>query len=193
MTQEQISKFNMIERTVKFVKDNTATVETNLAFQTDFNLLESQYTEMLRLSKLIEAGNAHTENKQSIRANMIAHGLDVCTNLNCLGIVNNDKALCKMSSYTKSSLGAGKEEEVLLRCQNIADKARELLVELKTKRGMKAALLDQFEDDVIQFRAIKPEPISAQQEKSTLKTELNAVFIQADTALILLARSEDVV
>ena len=189
MTRDQISKFNMIERAVKFVKDNTATVATNPAFQADFNLLESQYNEILRLTKRIESDSGHTQNKQTIRASMIARGLDVCKHLNCLGIVNKDNLLIKMSDHSKSSLGTGKEEEVLLRCQNIADKARELLSELTTKRGMKEALLTQFEDDIIQFRAIKPEPISAQQEKSVLKSELNAVFDTADMALTLLAGS----
>lgn len=189
MTQEQISKFNMIERAVKFVKDNTATMATNPAFQADFNLLESQYNEMLRLTKLIESDGGHTQNKQTTKAGMIARGLDVCKHLNCLGILNKDSVLMKMSDHSKSSLSNGKEEEVLLRCQNIAEKARELLSELTTKRGIKEALLTQFEDDILQFRAIKPGPISAQQEKSVLKSELNTIFDMADMALTLLAGS----
>ncbi len=189
MTLDQSSKFNMIERTVKFVKDNTETVATNPAFQADCNLLESQYNEILRLTKLIESDEGHTQNKQAIKTDMIAHGLDVCKHLNCLGIVNKDSVLMKMSDHSKSSLGAGKEEDVIVRCQKIAEKARGLLSELTTKRGMKEALLTQFEDDIVQFRVIKPGPISAKQEKSVLKSELNAVFDTADMALTLLAGS----
>ena len=144
MTQEQISKFNMIERAVKFVKDNTATVATNPAFQADFNLLESQYNEMLRLTKLIESDGGHTQNKQTTKAGMIARGLDVCKHLNCLGILNKDTVLMKMSDHSKSSLSNGKEEEVLLRCQNIAEKARGLLIELGQQRFFYTAFSGQF-------------------------------------------------
>ena len=189
MTQEQICKFEMFERVIKYCNENAATVALIPAFQSDKIALENILPKIRQLAALVEADNAHTENKQSIKTDMVALGVDVCTNLMGYGLMTKDMALTKMSTHTKSSLGRGKEEEILQRCQSIAAKARMLLAQLMAKRGMHEELLTQFEDYVAQFQTIKPEPRSAMQEKTMLLTELLALFDEADLAMTLLSGS----
>jgi hypothetical protein len=78
---------------------------------------------------------------------------------------------------------------MLERCQNIADKARGLLTELETKRGMKEVVLTKFETAIAQYRAQKPLPRSSQQDKSMLIDKLEAVFDEADVLMTLLSSS----
>ena len=189
MTRSQNVVYDMYERVIKCCNENTVTVALNPAFQADLALLESKVADMRRLSGLIESGNAHSEIKQKIKATMVVYGLDVCTNLFSYGLVIGDAAIQKLSKHTKTSLGTGKEEEILQRCQNIAKKAREFVTELQTKRGMQETLLTNFEESITQFRAIKPEPRSAIQEKSTLKEALTTAFEGADMAMTLLTSS----
>ena len=189
MTQSQNVEYDMYERVIKCCNENTATVTLNPAFQADLALLESKVAEINRLLGLLESGNAHSETKQDIKTAMVAFGLDVCTNLFAYGLVIQDKAIQKLSKHTKTSLGTGKEEEILQRCQNIAKKARELMSELQTKRGMQETLLTKFEESIVQFKAIKPEPRSAIQEKSTLIEEMAKAFEGADLAMTLLTSS----
>lgn len=189
MNADQNSKFEMYERTIKLCNDNSTKVALNPAFQEDKEILENLLPNMSRLSKAINVGNAHAENKQTIKKNMIASGLDVCTNLNGYGKKMGDETLVKMSTYTKSTLAKGKESEILERCQNIADKARGLVAELIAKRGMKESLLTNYEGLVQEYRDIKPEPRGAIQEKSALIKELDTAFEKADAAFALMVGS----
>lgn len=189
MNADQNSRFEMYQRTIKLCNDNPTKVALNPAFQEDKEILENLLPNMSRLSQAINGGNAHAENKVKIKNNMVAAGLDVCTNLNGYGKKMGDDALVKMSTYSKSTLGKGKESDILERCQNIADKARALLTELIAKRGMKASLLTQYEGLVQQYKDIKPEPRSAIQEKSALIKELDAAFEKADAAFALMVGS----
>ncbi|MBL7813532.1 MAG: hypothetical protein JNL70_00910 [Saprospiraceae bacterium] len=189
MTQDQSSKYDMYQRAIKLCNDNPDIVALNPAFKEDKEVLEALLPTMNQLSKSINAGNAHAVNKKNIKDKMIEAGLDVCTNLKGYGKKVGDEAIIKMSDYSKTSLCKGKENEVLERCQTIADKARELLSELIAKRGMKKALLMTFEDLIQQYNDIKPEPRSAVQERSTLIEKLNAEFKKADEAFALMVSS----
>ena len=189
MTQEQNSKFDMYERVIKCCNENGVKVALIPAFQADKNLLESKLPTIRRLSKLIDADKAHSDTKLNIRTKMIASGVDVCTNLYGYALMTANDEILKMSKHSKSSLNSGKEEEILSRCQNISEKARELVALLIEKRGMQEALLTQFEENIAQYQAIKPEPRSAQQAKSTLISQLNAIFDEAEIAMTLLSGS----
>ncbi len=189
MNADQNSRFEMYQRTIKLCNDNPTKVALNPAFQEDKEILENLLPKMSQLSRVIKGGNAHAENKVKIKNNMVAAGLDVCTNLNGYGKKMGDDALVKMSTYTKSTLSKGKESDILERCQNIADKARGLVTELIAKRGMKESLLTNYEGLVQEYKEIKPEPRGAIQEKSALIKELDAEFVKADAAFALMVGS----
>ena len=189
MTKDQNVKYDMYERVTKCCKENPAAVALNATFKADLAALDTSISEIRRLSKLINSDNAHFETKQGIKADMIALGLDVCANLFAYGLVIKDKNIEKMGKQTKTSLSTGKEEEILERCQLIAEKARELLKELQAKRGMPEMLLTKLENATVQFRDIKPEPRSAIQNKSTLIEKLAEAFANAEVAMTLMASS----
>ena len=107
MTQDQSSKFNMIERAVKFVKDNIATVATNPAFQADFNLLESQYNEMLRLTKRIESDSGHTSKPRAIIPALVVCLFCVCPPSDSMSFVRRSISLYWLSNRLKSAWKAG--------------------------------------------------------------------------------------
>ena len=186
MNADQNSKFEMFERAIKVCNDNPTKVALNPAFQEDKEALENLLPNMRRLSQTIKVGNVFSETKAKTKNDMIAAGLDICTNLNGYGKKINDVALVKISSHTKSTLGKGKEADVLERCQTIADKARTLVTELVSKRGMKASLLTQYEALLQEYRDVKSEPRSAIQERSVLIKELDAEFDKADAAFELM-------
>lgn len=189
MNADQNSKFEMYERTIKLCNDNPTKVALNPAFQEDKEALENHLPNIRRLSQAIKTGNAHAETKSKTKDEMIAAGLDVCTNLFGYGKKMGDDALVKMSTYTKSTLSKGKETDVVERCQSIADKARELLTELIAKRGMKESLLTNYESLLQNYKNIKSEPRSAIQERSALIKELDAEFEKADAAFALMISS----
>ena len=189
MNADQNSKFEMFERTIKLCNDNPTKTAINPAFLEDKEALENLLPNMRRLSQAINVGNAHAETKGKTKDDLIAAGLDVCTNLNGYGKKMGDDALVKMSSYSKSTLSKGKETDIVERCQNIADKARALLTELIAKRGMKAPLLTNFESLLQDYKNIKSEPRGAIQEKSALIKELDAEFEKADAAFALMVGS----
>lgn len=49
------------------------------AFQEDKEVLEALLPNMSQLSKAVNVGNAHAENKLTVKNKMIEKGLDVCT------------------------------------------------------------------------------------------------------------------
>lgn len=189
MTAEQNSRFDMWERVLKVCNENLIEVALNPIFQEDKTALEMLLPTVRDVSKRIKLGNSHAETKQKIKDSMIALGLDVCINLNSYGTKMKDEGLKKMSNHSKSSLGSGKEEQVIERNQNIADTARTLLTELTAKRGMKATLLTDYEAAIGQYTDIKTEPRSALQGKSALITELDATMSEGETAFELLKAS----
>ncbi len=189
MNAEQNSRFDMWERVLKVCNENPTELDLNPIFKADKEALESLLPTVRDLSKRIKLGNSHAETKQKIKDKMIALGLDVCINLSSYAIVTKDDPLKNMSKHTKSSLSSGKEEEVIERNQNIADKARALLTELTTKRGMKAALLTDYEAAIGEYTDVKTEPRNAIQGKSTLITQLDAAMTEGDTTFELLKAS----
>lgn len=186
MTLDQISKYEMYERLIKFCNEDAATVALIAPFKTHKETLESKLPIIFRLSGLIDAENAHAENKLNMRMSMIALGLDVCANLNGYGRMMKDTALISMGDHSKSSLNKGKELDVEQRCQGISDKARLLLTELTNKLGMQEALLTQFEASIAQYKAIKTQPRTALQAKSNSIADLNSAFDEADLAYSLM-------
>ena len=189
MNADQIIKHEMYTRTIKLCNDHPDKVALNPAFQEDKEILENLLPNITRLSQIISGGNAHAENKLNIKTNLVSVGLDVCTNLHGYGKKIGDDALMKMSTYTKSTLGKGKEVDFLERCQNIAKKARDLVAELVSTRGMKESLLTNYEGLIQQYKDIKSEPRGAIQEKSALIQELDAEFVKAETAFDLMVGS----
>lgn len=189
MTQSQNVDYDTYERVIKCCKDNPDTVALMPVFANDLVHLESHIPDIRRLSGLISTDNTHTDNKAALKNDMIALALSVCTNLGGYGIMTKDNALEKIGKNSKSSLGVGKEEEILARCTAIADKARSLLTELTAKRGMPETLLTKLETAITDFRAIKPLPRSTQQDKSSYVEQLENVFDNADTAMTLLMGS----
>ena len=189
MNAEQNSRFDTWERVIRVCSENPTEVALNPIFQEDKTALEMLLPTVRDLSKRVKLGNSHTDNKQKVKDSMIGLGLDVCINLNSYGVKMKDDALKKMSHHSKSSLGSGKEEQVIERNQNIADKARALLSELTTKRGMKATLLTDYEAAIVQYTNVKTEPRSAIQERTNLIAKLDATMLEGETAFELLKAS----
>jgi hypothetical protein len=189
MNTNQNQKYEMYERVLKLCNENETNTALIAAFQSDKSLLESVYTDIRTLSKRLAEHNALSDKKQGIKTRMLLAGVDICTNLKGYSILTKDAELLKVSAFTKSTLGAGKEEDVLQRCENIRDKAIGLKTELMAKRGMQASLLEEFTASITEFQAIKPAPRANLQEKSNLLTEMDNLFDAADTAFTLLTGS----
>ncbi len=189
MNAEQNSRFDAWERTVKLCNENTADVALDATFQADKNLLEGLLPNIRNLSKRANADNAHTEIKLKAKNALLAAGLDVCTVLSAYALITKDDDLKKMGKQSKSSLGEGKEEQIIERNGNIADKVRALLPELTSKRGMKEALLTDYEAAIDVYKNVKTDPRSAIQNKTALLTELDAAIEEADNAFTLLQSS----
>ena len=189
MTKEQSVNYDMYERVVLCGKENAVTVARNPVFQGELAALENLLPEMRRLSGLINTTNDHADTKQSAKTEMVSLGVDVCANLGGYGVLTKDKTLAKLANASKSSLGTGKAEEILERCQGIADKAEELLPELMAKRGMPKILLAQFRAAIEAFRTKKTAPRSSLQDKSVLIGKLEGVFDDADVVMTLLTSS----
>lgn len=186
MTKDQIVKYDMYERVINCCNEKPAIVALIPVFKADLATLVSILPEIRRISGLINADNAHSDDKQKAKTDMLALGLNVCANLGGYGMMTKDKVLEKMGKYSKTSLGTGKEQEMLERCQNVAAKARELLPVLKAKRGMQESLLLNFEAAIVQFNTLKPIPRSSLQDKTTLIENLETAFADADIALALM-------
>lgn len=186
MNAEQNSRFDAWEHTIKVCDENPKEVALNAIFQADKDLLASLLPNIRELSKLANAENAHTEIKLKAKNTMIVTGLDVCKVLSSYAVITKDEDLKKMGKQSKSSLGEGKEEQIIERNQNIADKARKLLPELMTKRGMQESLLTHYETALDMYRTVKTDPRSAIQNRTALLTELDAAVAEADEAFGLL-------
>ena len=189
MTQLQNAKYDTYERIVHLCQAHTATIDLLPVFKSDLAGLDNLLPEMLRLSGLITAESAVSDTKIIAKDNMIALTLDVCLNLGGYGIKTKDKSLEAIGKNSKSSLALGKEEAVIERCQAVAAKARELLKELISTRGMSESLLAKLDVAIAEFRALKPAPRRSLQDKSVLVAQLENLFEDAAIALTLMTGS----
>jgi hypothetical protein len=189
MNQDNQSTLNKWKRAVKCCNESPNETALNLAFKADKEALENLLPKITELSKVLDIENDHAENKKNIKAMLIEACLDVCVNLSGYAVLTNDAALTKLSEQTKSSLSKGKEADVLQRCQDIADKAREIFPDLAAKRGMPEVFLTTLEDLVKQYEAAIPEPKDAQKEKSNALTELDKLFAEGEGLFKLLVGS----
>lgn len=189
MNAEQNSRFDAWERTVKLCNDNPKEVALDATFQADKTALENLLPNIRQLSKQANEENAHAEIKLKTKDAMIAAGLHVCMALSGYALITKDNDLKKKSKQSKSSLGEGKEEQIIERNQNLADKTRALLPELMAKRGMKESLLTDYEAAIERYKTVKTDPRSAIQNKTALLTTLDAAIAEAEDASTLLKSS----
>lgn len=189
MNQENQSTLNKWKRTIKCCNESPKETALNPVFKADKEALESLLPKILALSKALDMENDHAENKKNIKNLLLDACLDVCVNLNGYGLVTNNVTLAKLGDYNKSSLGKGKEADVLQRCQDVADKAREIFSDLNVKRGMPETFLTTLEDLVKQYETAIPEPKDAQKEKSTALAELDKIFVEGENLFKLLIGS----
>jgi hypothetical protein len=189
MNAEQNSRFDAWERTIKVCDENPKEVALNAFFQADKDLLASLLPNIRHLSKLANAENAHAEIKLKAKNTMIAAGLDVCKVLSGYALITKDADFKKMGKQSKSSLGEGKEEQIIERNGNIADKIRTLSPELMAKRGMPESLLTHYETAIDVYKNVKTDPRSAIQNRTALLTELDAAVAEGDDAFTLLKAS----
>lgn len=189
MNQENQSTLNKWKRTVKCCNESPDETALNPAFKIDKEALENLLPKIADLSKLLDLENDHANNKKNVKAMMCDACLDVCVNLNGYAMLTNNATLAKLSDHTKSSLTRGKEADVLQRCQDIADKAREIFPDLAAKRGMPEVFLTNLESLVKQYETAIPEPKDAQKEKSNVLTELDKLFAEGENLFKLLVGS----
>ena len=189
MTQLQLNKLDAFERVVKNFNQNPAAVALNATFQADAKTLETKVAGMRSLITRVSAINALAETKQGIKTNMLELAQDICLIMTAYGVQVGDAEATKVSKFSKSTLSKGTGEEIYQRCVGIAEKARELVAELKDKRGMPESLLKQFEGSVAQFKDIKSEPQGAIQERKISNSELEKLFGEADVAVTMLVSS----
>ena len=189
MTQLQINKLDAFERVVKNFGQNPAVVALNATFQADAKTLETKVVSLRSLITRVSATNAFAETKQSIKSNMLEFAQDICLIMTAYGVQVGNAEAIKVSKFTKSTLSKGTGEEIYQRCVGIGEKTRELVAELKDKRGMPESLLKQFEGSVAQFKDIKSEPQGAIQERKISNTELEKLFGEADVAMTMLVSS----
>lgn len=189
MTAEQNSRFDAWERTVKVCNENPKDVALDATFKADKDSLESLLPNIRQLSKLANADNAYSEIKLNAKNTMVAMGMNVCTVLSGYALVTKSDDLKKMSKQSKTSLGDGKEEQIIERNGNIADKTRSLLPDLMAKRGMKESLLTDYEAAIDTYKNVKADPRSAIQNRSVLLSELETAMADGDDAFALLKAS----
>jgi hypothetical protein len=189
MTGERLSKYNRDERVLTLCASNPDAVALNSAFQTDVNRLKDVHAKIKLLKQQVESGNAHSATKSNVKAELIEVGMDICVNLNGLGLLTKDEELLKFGKLSKSKLGGGKEADFVTRCENIRTKAEAVSAELQAQRGIDSSLLTRFNDLMEDFNTVKTDPRSAHEEKLSSISELNTLCDDAETAIILLTGS----
>lgn len=186
MDKVQGVKFKMYQSIEKVCSKYPTEVALIAAFKAEADEFVALIPEIRRVDGLI--GNDHTvaaTTKKEIKDTMLEMAFDVNKNIKAVSLKNNDTELKSLSSITFSALGAGKEEDVLQRCQRIATKAREILPALN-ERGMETDVLDELDDAIAEFTDKKPMPKDSRKAKSALILKLGNLFNQADDLMELM-------
>lgn len=186
MDNKQSSKFKMYQAVAKVCQTNATDIATNPAFKAEADEFVALIPEIRRVNGLIgDDLKPVAITKNQAKDAMVESALDMAKNIKAVGLINKDENLKSIGDVTKSGLSAGKEEDILQRCQRIAKKARTILPALND-RGMDSNLLDELDSLIEDFETKKPEPQSIKKEKTTLIAQLGKLFDRGDDLLELM-------
>lgn len=158
MKQMHKNFWNMLKDTVAFFYENLPIWTSIPVMKTNVEKLKATEAQLAEADKLQHEKNPQgvTSQKDIQFTKMTKAGYKLSCKLTSYALEINDQALLQLVNFTITQMEEGTENDVVTRCQIIADKAQLLLPKLADYK-VTAAEIESFQEDIDLFKTMPPE------------------------------------
>lgn len=180
MTAKQNAKLNMYRTIESHLADNESIIAVNPAFQTAFNKLKTNNTNIRTTAQSKSAKTTGiAADKSKSKQTLCKLTATLAGAVFAYAAANGDETLKQEMNLPVSKLARTRDEALVPRCQNIQDKAQTNIAAL-ADYGIKKEQLTALQTAIGNYSAETVKPRTAVTNRKTATTNLAAIFKEND-------------
>jgi hypothetical protein len=179
----QLNKLKMAQTTLGCLDDNS-TVWTGIkGIEEGVATADDLVQQILENSLKQSAATGFAEVKKLAKQTMLKTAFKVCCGLRSLASATGNTQLTAQSDFSRSGLAAGREQDVINRCQSLLDLGNANADALAEKYNVSASDLKALKTAIANFTLAQPKPRKGIAESASATAELVTLFVRLDDVL----------
>lgn len=185
MKQEQKNKLKMGQATRAFLNDeaNAGLWQGIAGIEEGLAELDEIIRDILKAGQKQTARDGYAVAKRGSRETMVQAAFKVCCGLTAMASSSKNAELAAQVSYSLSGLAKGSEEDVVSRCQTLADLGTANAAALAAKFDVAANDLAALAAAIAEFKVAQPRPRKGRAKRASATKQLAELFADLDEVL----------
>ena len=185
MKNNQNNKLKMAQATLACVHEevNAALWQGIVGIEDAVASTDKIVAAIIASSQKQSARNGFSAEKKEAKDAMLQSAFTVCCGLTALAAATNDAQLAAQADFSRSALAAGRERDVINRCQTLSDLGTANSAALAAKYNVSANDLKALKVGIADFTSAQPKPRQGRATSASATRDLETLFGKLDASL----------